>query len=76
MKTIQLSDLLNAQQLVETKRILRSTTNPIERVRRLKDFFETFSDELEAKGVLPAYLAYVVEWQAVEHTIRQQAMNN
>lgn len=76
MKTIQLGELLNEQQLVETKRILHSTTDPIERVRRLKDYFETFSEELEAKGVLPDYLAYVVEWQAVEHTIRQQAMNN
>ena len=62
MKTITLGQLLNEKQIVEVTRILNSSADSIERVRRLKDYFGTFRDDLEKKGVLPEYLAWAVEY--------------
>jgi hypothetical protein len=56
-----LEKLLNPNQLKEVERILKSSADSIERCRRLKDYYSTFQAELEAKGVLPAYLAYATE---------------
>lgn len=63
-RTVKLSDILGTAQLKEVKRILNSSPDSLERVRRLKDYFGTFADDLERQGILPAYLAYAVEYMS------------
>lgn len=62
LKTITLGELLNDKQIVEVTRILNSSADSMERVRRLKDYFDTFREDLEARGVEPHYLSYAVEY--------------
>jgi hypothetical protein len=62
-KTVVLGELLNSKQAREVGRILNSTADPIEQTRRLKDYFGTFREDLEKKGVLPEYLAYAVVYR-------------
>lgn len=45
----------------EVARIINSSPDSVERVRRMKDYFNTFRDDLLTKDVLPEYLAYVIE---------------
>lgn len=64
MKHLKLGDLLNPAQALEVTRILNSTADTLEAISRLTSYFNTFRDELVEKGVLPEYLAYVVEFEA------------
>ena len=64
IKTTKLGDVQTDAQAVEVTRILNSTSDPIERVKRLKDYLGMFHDDLVKKGVPPDYLAYVIEFAA------------
>jgi len=63
-RKIKLEYILGPAQLKEVVRIVNSLPDSLERVRRLKDYFGTFADDLERQGVLPAYLAYAVEYMS------------
>lgn len=60
MKTIELSELLNDGQINRVTEILDSKGYIWERDKELKKYLSQFRSELEAKGVLPEYLAYVL----------------
>ncbi len=59
MKTITLGELLNGAQCSQVERIIEQTEEG-QLVRKLTDYLKQFRDELEAKGVLPEYLAWVL----------------
>lgn len=60
-ETKKLTDILTEAQLAETNRILEEPgLDDFERSNKLRRYFESFKAELEAKGVVPGYLAYVV----------------
>lgn len=58
---VTIGDLISEQQCDEIMRIIYQTHDSIERVRKLSAYLERFKDELAEKGVLPRYLAYVLE---------------
>lgn len=60
MKTIELSELLNDEQITRVTEILDSKGYVWERDKKLKEYLSQFRTELEAKGVLPEYLSYVL----------------
>jgi uncharacterized membrane protein len=61
MRTMKLGEILTDAQIERTLDIIQSTTRH-DRIAKLKEYFSSFKDELEKKGVLPDYLAYVVEY--------------
>lgn len=67
MRIVNLSQILSPAQLKEVERILKSSTNSIERVKRLKDYYGTFREDLEKQDILPEYLAYCTEWAATQN---------
>lgn len=66
VKTIKLGNILSPAQIKEVQRILKSSHDSLERVRRLKDYFSTFSDDLERQGVYADFLAYATEYAATQ----------
>lgn len=62
---VDLRDILTKDQLHAVIDILnRTNLDEIKQTKLLKDYFRSFGPELEAKGVLPDYLAYVVIYHA------------
>jgi hypothetical protein len=55
-----LGDLFSADELLEIRGLLQ---NPdyLTRIRALKAHLQQFKERLDAKGILPDYLAYVLE---------------
>lgn len=61
MKTTVLSELLNDEQIKMVTKILnRKDTPDTLKTSELKLYLEKYRVELEAKGVLPEYLSYVL----------------
>lgn len=59
--TFRLGDLLTEPQIEAVLDIIEHCPDSIERVKRLKEYLNTFKDDLEKKGVVADYLAYVIE---------------
>lgn len=60
-ETKKLTDILTEAQIEETQKILNEEgMDDFERSNKLRRYFESFKDELDAKGVVPGFLAYVV----------------
>lgn len=60
MKTTNLTELLNDEQIKEVDKILNAKGYVWERTKKLKEYLGQFRIELVAKGVLPEYLSYVL----------------
>ncbi len=59
-KRITLGELLTDEQGEHVCKLMLQHDDEIELTRALKAYLNQFSAELEAKGVLPDYLAYVL----------------
>jgi len=61
-KTMKLGDILTEVQIAETMEILNAPHGKIhgEATNKLKAYYSQFREQLEAKGVLPEFLAYAV----------------
>lgn len=71
-RTITLQDLLTKDQLQAVVDILnRPNLDDIAQTRLLKDYLRQFDQQLQAKGVLPDYLAYLLLANAAQ--IRQMS---
>jgi hypothetical protein len=66
-RSVALSKLLTSEQVKCVLTIVNENKNSLERTQRLKAYLKPLAKELEAKGVLPDFLAY-----AIEHYIQQQ----
>ena len=65
MRTVQLGDLLNNDQIKGVLEILnRQDQDDIATTAALKTYLQQFRDELERKGVDDAYLAYLLTYMA------------
>lgn len=60
MKQMILTDLLNEKQIKTVRLILNSEDPWKDQITRLKQYLNGFRAELEAKEVLPEYLAYLL----------------
>lgn len=60
MKTVSLSQLLTDDMAGECAKIIATGEDDFQRVKELKEYLVKFRAELEAKGILPEYLAYVL----------------
>lgn len=60
-ETKKMTDILTDAQLDETQKILdEKGLDDFERSNKLKRYYESFKAQLDAKGVDPGFLAYVV----------------
>ena len=55
-----LSELLDNAQINRVTAILNGSGDDIAKTRALKDYLNQFREQLEAKGVLPDFLAYAI----------------
>ncbi len=62
-KQVKLIDLLTHEQLDEVERILSETEDQMEASNKLRRYLSQFRSELEAKGVVSDYLAYVIAYK-------------
>lgn len=60
IKMVSLSDLLTPEQISHSGTIMAETEGEGEQLKKLTAYYETFKDDLEAKGVIPGYLALIV----------------
>lgn len=74
MRTITLAKLFSPKQLKEIERICKSTSDSIERVKRLKDYYSVLREDLERQDILPEYLAYATEAMVNENS--REVFNN
>lgn len=72
MKTISLGELLTEEQGREVVRIMSESKDDAEMTARLKKYLAQFKDQLEAKGVVPEYLAYAIPY-FVNHPLERPA---
>ena len=75
MNTVTLEQLLTREQLDRVQKIINDNSDSIKRTAGLKSYFNTISEQLESKGVLPDYLAYAVE-HAFLHAFRERLERN
>lgn len=61
-KTMQLGEILTPEQCDEVARICETETDD-HIVPKLKQYLAQFTEQLEAKGVLPDYLAYLLYYK-------------
>lgn len=73
---MNLGELFTEAQLAEVNRILKAHEDSVERVRALKEYLSQFRTELEAKGAVPEYLAYVFEYIALKQRFREWREQN
>lgn len=64
-RKVVLRDLLTEDQLEEVRKILQEPYT-LERSLKLRDYLRTQRVELEAKGVVPEYLTYVIEYEQMK----------
>jgi hypothetical protein len=57
---MKLGDILTKEQIAETLRIMQLPVNEGEQTKQLKEYYGTFREQLEHKGILPDFLAYAV----------------
>ena len=60
MKIAKLSDLLTQEQMEEVCDIFNTSDDDMDAVRKLKIYLNNLKEQLEAKGIVPDYLAYVL----------------
>lgn len=63
VRHMKLSELLTHEQLDEVERILNSTEDRMDASNQLRRYLAQFKTELEAKGVVSDYLAYVIAFK-------------
>lgn len=61
MKTVQLSDLLDEEQIKQVAAIMNQERYS-QRITELKEYLGSLREQLESKGILPEYLAYSLEY--------------
>lgn len=59
-KQTTLADILTPEQAARLNQILKGNQDPDEALRAMKQYFATIRAELESKGVVPEYLAYLI----------------
>ena len=59
-KNVQLGDILTPEQIDAVVQLACSTPDDFKFTQRAKDYLNKIATELEAKGVVPDYLAYVL----------------
>jgi hypothetical protein len=64
-RTTTMRDLCTPEQLEEITRLLKIEPT-LERSRKIREYLITQRDDLEAKGVLPEYLAYFIEYAQIK----------
>jgi hypothetical protein len=74
--TVRLGDILTDEQCANTAAILNDFHNRLDAVPKLKEYFNTLSDQLVKKEILPDYLAYVVAYMADQDIKQQTAVRN
>lgn len=72
---VELKNLLTLDQIKQVWLIMETGADSLERIRKLKALFHSLSPQLEDKGVLPDYLAYVIE-SIYEHTTKPDWSDN
>ncbi len=60
-RTVQIEHLLSEEQIQMVLEIVNDKTDKRPMADRLREYLQQFDTELQAKGVLPAYLAYYLE---------------
>jgi hypothetical protein len=65
-KQMKLGEILTPEQIAHTVQVMKSGASEIEKTRQLKEYYGQFKAQLEAKGILPEFLAY-----AAPHFIQQ-----
>jgi len=59
-KQMHLTDILTPEQLHHLEALLQANPDPEDALQAMKEYFGTISAELEAKGVVAGYLAYLL----------------
>jgi hypothetical protein len=67
MRTFKLGDALTEEQIDAVLDIIQHYHDPIERVRKLKAYLAPMTAQLEQKGIVADYLAFVIEHLACVH---------
>ena len=62
-KIVKLTELLTSEQLEVVESICRENPDQLDACNKLRRYLSQFKTELEAKGVLHDYLAYVIVFQ-------------
>lgn len=78
-RIVKLTEILSDEQIDMVERILKTDCGNYAKSNALKRYLETFKDELEAKGVVPGYLAYVItfkQWTGGTNGDRSFVINN
>ena len=65
-KTIPLGELIDRKQFSDLRRIMKDTKDSSERVRKINNYLEPATAELESKGVLVSYLSYYLEYLHIQ----------
>jgi hypothetical protein len=60
MKTAKISDLLTMEQMKDICDIYNEADNDMDAFRQSKIYLNNIKEQLEAKGVVPDYLAYAL----------------
>lgn len=64
MKEFKLNDLLTDEEIEAVSSIIKK--GDIERWKKLREYLQARRPQLEAKGVVPEYLAYYLEYQTTK----------
>lgn len=59
-KQMRLTDIMTPEQLRQLEALLQANPDPEDALKAMKQYFGTISAELEAKGVVANYLAYLL----------------
>ncbi len=62
MKSVMLADILDNTQLKTVAKIWNAPGERADKTRAVRAYLETIKEELEDQGILPAYLAYAIEY--------------
>lgn len=62
-KSVQLGELLTDDQIQMVKEIMDQTPDELERTHAIRKYLNQFKEQLEARGVIPDYLAYVIVYK-------------
>ena len=60
-KHVTLGEVVTEEQAEHICKMLNADLDPVDRVRQLTAYLNTFRAELEQKGLLPEFLAYAIE---------------
>lgn len=69
MKTMALGEILTDEQIEALLTIMETyRDDSIVRTRKMSEYLSQFRSTLEAKGVVPEYLSYAIEYQLMRRT--------